>query len=324
MSAVLKFLKKNIYAFVIVAMIVALILNPPRYIQSVYNGLILFATNVLPALFPFFFFTKLLTAVGTANLLAELFKTPARRLYNTPPSSSYILVMSMLSGYPIGAKLIADFYESGLLSTKEARSISAFASTSGPLFVLGTVASLMFKNINIGYIILAAHYIGAILNGLIYRVRGESTCSTYVSPPAQYDNMLSDAATNSVQNILIVGTYIAIFSFVIDFAYDIKLIQAITGLLSYIGVSKELSESILVSLIEVTRGLLLLTGSSLPLMLTVPLASALISFGGLSITLQSITFLSKCKVKARTYLLMKTTQALISGIICYLMCLIFL
>ena len=45
--------------------------------------------------------------------MGKLLKKPISRLYNAPSQSGYILVMSLLSGYPVGAKLIDDFYENG-------------------------------------------------------------------------------------------------------------------------------------------------------------------------------------------------------------------
>lgn len=314
---------KILLTITLVSLIVALIINPPRYIQSVQNGFILFATTVLPALFPFFFFTKILTSIGTASLFASLFKSPAKHLYNAPPSSAYIFVMSMLSGYPIGAKLTSDFYTNGLITASEAKTISSFASTSGPLFILGTVASFMFQNAIIGYILIVSHYLGAILNGLLYKNRGEASSAQLIEEN-NFDNLLSDAVSNSISSILIVGAYIAIFSMIVDFFYDIGVIKFICNTLENLHIPYKITEAIFVSFIEITRGLMLLSKCGINQTILVPIACALISFGGLSITLQSLTFLSKCKISALRYFCTKTTQAIISFIICLLICLIFI
>ena len=42
-------------------MIILVLLDPDTYVQSAYTGLLLFGTKVAPALFPFFFFTGILT-----------------------------------------------------------------------------------------------------------------------------------------------------------------------------------------------------------------------------------------------------------------------
>lgn len=307
-------------------LMLALIINPSRYIQSVYGGFLLFANSVLPALFPFFFFSKALTAIGSAAILSRAFRRPIKLLYNAPPTAAYIMVMSMLSGYPIGACLISNFYEQGMIDSRESASIASFTSTSGPLFVIGTVASGFLGNVTYGYIILAAHYLGSIVNGILYRgKRNKSVCFASCKPntatSSNIDITLSDITTSSITNIMLVGAYIAIFSMVIDFLIDIKVISTLTNVLNMLGCPREVANGILISLIEVTRGLYIISQSGLSVQILLPFICALISFGGLSITMQSITFLSKCKVTAWRYLAIKLTQAVISFIICYIFCL---
>lgn len=62
--------------------------------------------------------------------------------------------MSVLSGYPIGAKLISEFYKNGVINTEESKKIIAFSSTSAPLFVIGTLGVFMLDNVSYGVIIL--------------------------------------------------------------------------------------------------------------------------------------------------------------------------
>ena len=158
-------------SLIICFFICCLVINPQRYIQSIFSGMLLFAKNVAPALFPFFFFTKLLTGLGGANALGKALKKPVARLYNAPPESGYILVMSLISGYPIGAKLISDFYENGNFTIENCKKVSSFTSTSGPLFVVGTVGTLMLSSPKAGYVLFLCHALGALVNGLIYRER---------------------------------------------------------------------------------------------------------------------------------------------------------
>lgn len=340
--------------FFIVAIIALLIINPSRYIQSAYNGIILFGTAVLPALFPFFFFSKILTSIGTANILSCFMRSPIRLIYRTPPGSSYILIMSLISGYPIGASLTAIYHEQGYITSAEARSITSFCSTSGSLFIVGTVAVQMFHNKNYGYILLGAHYLGALINGLLFRARlvdnarkhrlkrfgacpvsacnakdckncqSLSECMRSFAPPvnrAVSDSVISDAISNSVTSILIVGGYISIFSIIIDVCYDIKLVSLLVEFMGLLRIPEGIAETMVVGLIEITRGCLSASSLSYSPVIVLPITCAMISFGGTAIAMQSITFLSKCNVTLGQYLLRKFTQALISAALCLLICL---
>ncbi len=211
-------------SLIICFFICCLVINPQRYIQSIFSGMLLFAKNVAPALFPFFFFTKLLTGLGGANAMGKLLKKPVSRLYNAPSESGYILVMSLISGYPIGAKLISDFYENGNFSVQNCKKVSSFTSTSGPLFVVGTVGTLMLSSPKAGYVLFLCHSLGALVNGLIYRGRQSQEKALSMPPLKDDDELLNKSITSSILSVLVVGGYIAIFSMIIDIAIDLKVV----------------------------------------------------------------------------------------------------
>ena len=219
--------------------------------------------------------------------------------------------MSMLSGYPMGAKLVADCCENGIVSKEEAKRLLAFTSTSGPLFVLGTVGSNMLGNYKAGLVILFTHYLGAVINGIIFRSKTPAP-SAKAFTLTKYDNILSDAINGSIASVLAVGGYIAIFNMLIVLFKDIKLIGFVSETLSGLGIPYLLCEGMVTGVIEITRGSYLLAASGESLKAIVPLLSAIISFGGLSVTVQSLSFLSGCGIKARYFFVTKLSQCVVT------------
>ncbi len=143
--------------------------SPEKYIKVALNGTLVWATAILPSLFPFMIFTRLLTATGYVEDFSKGLSPMTKKLYNTPGISSYIFLMSIISGYPLGAKLTADLYGENMVSREEAHRICSFTSNSGPMFIVGTVGVGMLISATAGYIILISHIIASMLNGLIYR-----------------------------------------------------------------------------------------------------------------------------------------------------------
>lgn len=298
----------------------AFLWKPARYMDSIYRGLLLFAVSVLPAMFPFFFFSRLLTSLGMAEDIAKYTKKPVAYGFGAPEIGGYLFIMSLLSGYPVGAKLIADCYDAELIDERGAKALVSFTSTSGPLFVLGTVGQGMFHSTNVGVILLVSHYLGAIMNGFLFRKK--YTPSPLSALSSSTDSILSDALTSAIRSVLIVGGYIAIFNMVISLGFDLKIIPTVGNLFASFGVNSSAVNGFLAGLIEVTKGSKLLSECGVSYKITTPLTVALISFGGCSVTLQSLTFLSRAKVKAGYYLLTKLTHALFSAGFATILCLL--
>ena len=308
-------------------LIIFLIINPDRYIQSVYYGIKLFGTSVAPALFPFFFFSRLLTGMGMADTLGGILRAPVSKLYNAPAAGGYVCCMGIISGYPVGAKLLGELYSGGALNRRQVKIISSFTSTSGPLFIVGTVATVMFGAPSMGYILLAVHFISALFNGFVYR--GKKSDSAGISVTARKQNvgsLLSESMLSSITSLLAVGGYIAVFSMISDVLEDIGLIgiaaQGLQKIVFWHEMPYDMARGFIVSLVEVTKGCKIIADCGLPLSATMPWVSFALAFGGISIGMQSLTFLSECKISWRYYFCTKITQAAISMAIMWIIILI--
>ena len=138
-----------IFSILIVLVMFIILSNPKRYTNGTIEGIKLFVYSVLPGLFPFMLLTKLITEIGFVEKFFSRFDKLTDFFFGTPGISLYALVMSCLSGYPIGAKIISDLYQKNAISAENARKMCAFCTTSGPIFVIGTVGTIMFNSYKI-------------------------------------------------------------------------------------------------------------------------------------------------------------------------------
>ena len=325
----MKIKKQNIIISIFVLLlIICLIAIPDVSISACLNGLVVWATNILPALFPFFLFTKLLGEFGLITELSKYISPFTKKLYNTSGISGYIYIMSIMSGYPVGAKLTSDLYEKKCIDIGEAHRIVSFTSTSGPLFILGTVAIGMFGNKTLGYTILLSHFLGSLLNGILYRnymIKQKSNLDTKITHTPS-NNILEESMIGSIKSIMIVGGYISIFFMIITIVNTFNIYNPILFLLSKISPNTPIKPiiSVLNGIIELTRGCLDLSLCNLPIQTTAIILSGIISFGGISINLQALTFLKKMKINLKFYFLQKFTHTILSMILAYIFGLIIL
>ncbi len=76
--------------------------------------------------------------------------------------------------------------------------------------------------------------------------------------------------------------------------------------------SENIVSSIITGLIEITHGSIALSATDLSLIWKTIITSTMIAFGGLSILLQSITFIKQLRIPTKTLVLQKTTQAMLA------------
>ena len=94
-------------------------------------------------------------------------------------------------------------------------------------------------------------------------------------------------------------------------------------LLSLFNLPDAYTQSIILGLTEITRGCLDLSMFiNTNTHLIIVLISGIIAFGGVSVALQSLTYLKQCKVSTKVYILQKFTQAILAIIISSFMVLI--
>lgn len=341
-----------------------MIISPAKFIKEGLNGISAWAFNVLPSVLPFMFFTKALSSLGQMEKLTRSFQRVTKTLFNTPPISFYVFFMAILSGYPVGSKMIADLYMQGKITQEDAYRMSAFCSTSGPMFIIGAVGIGMFKNSLVGYILFLSHILSAFLNGLIYRklglkndykdkppkkiisqttkIQGKNKLKNKDDKFSQKNTINTQSKNNEIkidltnQNsdtnlnranektpdiseivlsstlaILSVGCIITIFFIIIECLSPI------------FNLFPENISALLEGIVEITKGCLSLSTLS-NIKLAVILASFVISFGGISTLLQSITMLRQVKIPIKLFALQKLTHALLSELISTMLVLFFM
>lgn len=323
MSIKLKTKRNFFLILVIFFLLVSIAVNPSAYITSCFNGILVWATVVLPALLPFIFFTKTLTALGIDKIIGEQFKL-FPKIFKVPAVGMYVFVMSILSGYPVGAKIVADLYESGSLTKEEAYRLTTFTSNSGPMFILGSVGIGMLHSQKLGLIILFAHILGALTNGLIYRNHKEKSINLKNITPEKNNFSIGELMWNTVQSVLIIGGFIALFFVIIEAFNSLNIFSSVSYFLEkFTKIPAGIFNAIFCGLLEITHGCLDIAALGLSDFASGMLACGIISFGGFATILQALVFLKKFDMRISFFIKQKITHAIFSLLWCAPLLIIF-
>ncbi len=296
--------KKIILAGVMTsACCVLMVVFPSIALCSARKGISLWLSNVLPALLPFFICANFLQDIGVIRIFR---------------SGVFPFVMSVLSGYPMGAKIVGDLRRDGEISQREAMRLMSFCSTSGPAFMVGAVGAGMLGSGMLGGIIAAAHYAGAFLNGLLYtRLLGRDDApagplSCGVSEAKGLQESFTDAILLSFRSLGIVLAYIVLFMFVTDFLHMCGGFSMIESMQLRV-LAKGFFE------MTVGCGAAAECAGAAETVKCV-MCAAIMSWGGLSVLGQTMSMLSGTGIPAGYLVISKITHSLFAAAAAFLIC----
>lgn len=326
-------IKKNIITISFTLFLIFLVLFSQTNLFAAKNGLTLWAKNVVPSLFPFFIATELLNYTNVPYYLGKLTNRFMRPLFNVPGEGSYAFIMGIISGYPVGAKIVNKFVENGTCTKSEAERLLAFTNNSGPLFIIGTVGISLFGDTTIGIILFITHILSCLTVGLIFgfiskyswkkskrNYRNNSISDTYNI--SDLGTIISNSINNAISTILLIGGFIVLFSIIISILNNLNLINSIAIVLSYLHIPTEFVEGMITGLLELTNGINSVSSLHTKNMSSqIILTAFLLGFAGFSIFLQIFSIASKNNLSMKPYFIGKLLQGCIAAF--YTFCILY-
>lgn len=300
-----------LYIVLICIICVEVLINNKVVLESVKFSFNIWQNNIFPSLFPFFIIGNILISLGFPQILGELLKNITYKLFKINKNGAFIIILSMLSGFPSSAKYIKEMHLNGDLNEKEASKLLTFTHFSNPLFILGTV-SLFIKDYKLSMPILICHYIGNLFVGLVFRNYYISkkdnnkinikTSIKSIKSNKSLGEILSNSISSGINTLLLILGTISVF---------LILTSLINNIFNLNGINK----SIINGLFEMTQGLKCLESINLSVNLKALLAVIILSFGGLSVHMQVITIISDTKIKYFPYFIGRIIHTAISALI---------
>ncbi|MDR0978748.1 MAG: sporulation integral membrane protein YlbJ, partial [Lachnospiraceae bacterium] len=293
-------------------------------------GLSLFANSVVPALLPFFIAAELLSHTNIIPILGKYLNKLMKPLFNVPGIGSFAFLMGIISGYPVGAKIVSDFRTKGLCTKEEGERLLAFTNNSGPLFIIGTVGIAMFGDSRTGFLLFLTHILSCITVGIIFRFwkkdklrrdyRNTIEDASIDLKFSSLGELLANSISHSIATILNIGGFIVLFSVVISILTKLNLFGVLGSIFANIfSTNSELLSGFFSGLIELTNGVQNISGlMGKSISINIILCAFLLGFGGISVLLQVFSIISKTDVSIKPYFIGKLLQGSFSAFYTYL------
>ena len=328
-------LKDNLLSILFVLFTICLVIFSRQNLYAAKDGLSLFANSVVPSLLPFFIATELLSHTNVVQLLGKMLNRVMRPLFNVPGEGAFAFVMGIISGYPVGAKIVNNFLNNGICTKEEAERLLAFTNNSGPLFIIGTVGISLFGNTEIGFLLLLTHILSCITVGIIFRFwkynsnTSKKNKNIYIEKNYNVDfknlgEILSSSITNSINTVVVIGGFVMLFSVIISILSSSNILNVFEVVLmpifNLLHIPTSFISVIITGIIELTNGVSIISSVSIKnISISIIVCAFLLGFGGVSVFLQVFSIVSKSNISIKPYIIGKLLQGTIAAFYTYLL-----
>lgn len=327
--------RKKILPLLFCLFTICLVLFSKQNLQATKNGLLLWANAVVPSLLPFFIATELLGHTNVVSGIGKLLNRFMRPIFNVPGEGGYAFIMGIISGYPIGAKIVTQFREQGTCTKAEAERLLAFTNNSGPLFIIGTVGISLFGDTRTGLLLFVTHLIACVSVGVIFRFwkyHDKETISllSKQNKPQEtnvnFSNLgeiLSSSIMNAIHTIILIGGFVILFCVILSILENAGILAILGNMLSPLfrlfHININFAQPLISGMLELTNGVKQIASiTSKSLSTNIVFASFLLGFGGISVLLQVLSITSKSDISIKPYFFGKCLQGTIAAILTYL------
>lgn len=247
------------------------LLNPTIIFKDILEAIKIFQNNLFPAMFFFYTLTDLLINYNFVSLLEKILGKFFLKVFHISSTSSFIVIMSVLSGFPSGSKYITNLLEEKQIDEETAEYLLTFTHFSNPLFIMGTISLLYGRKFAI--MILICHYLANFILAFLIRpkeikIEKEKTPTKKMS----FSDTLSKSFYNSFKILLLILGNTCFFYTVSDiFTYFIN---------------NPLIKAIVYGFFDLTKGVLSVNNLPISSFFKALLITSFLTFGGVSVHFQ--------------------------------------
>ena len=242
--------------------------------------------------------------MGYPLILNKYFKNITRKVFHLSENTSFILLMSIISGFPSGAKYIVKDYSNNYITKEEGNQLLLFTHFANPLFVLGT-CGILLNSKRLAYKILICQLFANIILGILVRPK-EITISpkkeVVSTTTPSLISILPDAINEAMEVLIFMLGSITIFQF-------------FTNCFLLFTNETVFFKTIFTGIMDLTSGINLVPTLSISIELKALLMLIFITFGSLSVHLQVINAIKNTNLSYTNFFIGRILESIIAVIL---------
>ena len=289
--------------------LVGLIIYKSLVFSTVSYSLRLWVSSIIPSLFFFFVISEILVSYNITDYIPVFIKKVFKKLFNVNDSVVSLFFLSIISGFPSSSKMSRYMYDNGLINNDMASHALIFTHFASPLFILGTISVFFLHSDSLGIIVLISHYIPNIILGIITRnsVKNNNGRTNDVVNSISFPKVFIKSVRNGIDTLLMILGILTCF---------LVMSTIITNIFRF----DIYTDAIIKGILEMTMGLKSISVLNISDIYKVIISSMILSFGGISVHMQILSFIEDSDIAYRPFLIARLYHSILSGVFAYVLC----
>lgn len=296
-----------------ITLLLILLLFPKASLQGAESGILLWFNVIVPTLLPFIIVSNLIVNLRLTTYISKLFYPFLHKLLGISRQGSYVAVIGLLTGLPVGAKACGDLVKENLITKSEGQYLLTFCNNASPMFIISYISLTTLNLPSQKYIFLGLIYLSAFLTGFLYRLlhKIRNTPVSLYTNKSEDQTLRASQLTHSkeeqkkVRFTLVDEAIMSGFDVITKVGGYIILFSIISNVLLSIAPQGSSLSYAIVGFIEITNGVNTLGGCPIAPSLKIALILSLTAFGGLSSVAQTKSVIDHSGLSIRSYLFYK-------------------
>ena len=287
---------------IILFLYLGIFINPSIIIDSGIGSISIFKTKLFPSIFPFFVLASLLLELGLATKISIKLNPLIRKIFHVEGNSSFIILVSLISGFPSGSKYIVESLKTKSISKDTANYLLTFTHFANPLFVLGT-CGLILNSLSLAYKILIIQILSNLILGII--LRPKEIISSKITNNHQNKSFL-EALPKAINDAIKVLLFM--LGSITFFMFFSKLLTSTLSLNPFFN-------TILTGILDMTSGISLVNTIDTTNYIKGLLVLTFITFGSFSVHLQVLNNIKEVDIDYKYFFLGRIIQTSIASLL---------
>ncbi|MDO4476492.1 MAG: hypothetical protein Q4B93_00810 [Clostridia bacterium] len=257
----IKNLKNSLPLIIMIFILIGIISNTSVASLGAHKGILYCVNTLIPSLFIFMIFTSFIVNSGATQNLSKILNPVTKFLFYLPGCTAPIIILSLIGGYPVGARGAKSLYESKEINTEQLNRLMTFSVNAGPAFIIEIVGNILLKNYKLGCLIFIVQVVLSLSIGIISGILArQKNLNFYFNEnvgknkkPNISDSLIKSCSDTS-KSIIVMSALIVVFYTLIEILKSSLLTKDILNHFFTSNDSINNFRTIFISILEMTSG----------------------------------------------------------------------